>query len=302
MKKILVPIDFSEVSGYAVDFAVGLAEKANAKLIFLNSVHYNYFVDFPVGVGVNVQTLVNEVSDAIKIRMNEFVESLDTSVPIESRISQLHLLEAIKEIQKDEAIDLTIMGTKGASGWSELLVGSNTEKIVRWSESPVISVPRATKTSAIKKILVPMDLKEVQVEFLKRLAKLQRLFNAQMELVWIKTPHDLENEEMVSEEIERLIEKYEISNTSFSIVKTIFPSDGIFEQAQHIDADMIAMATHARRGISHWLNGSITEDTINHVTVPVWTFKLEKTNEKIDLFSVDEAKERSKHQTKTFAL
>lgn len=302
MKKILVPIDFSEVSGYAVDFAVDMAEKSGSQLIFLNSVHYNYFVDFPAGVGINIQTLVQEVSDAMEIRMAKFVENLDTSVTIECRVSYLHMLEAIKEIQKEENIGLVIMGTQGSSGWSELLVGSNTEKIVRWSKCPVISVPIPTKFDSIKKILIPLDLNEIQVEFLERLAKLQLLFNAQMDFIWIKTPHNMESEDLVSDEIKKLLEKYKIKHSNFSILRKVFPTDGIFEQASNVGADMIAMATHSRRGIAHWLNGSITEDTINHVHVPVWTFKLEKVKGKIDLSSVDEAKGRTKHQSKTLSL
>lgn len=302
MKKILVPIDFSEVSGYAVDFAVDMAEKSNAQLIFLNSVHYNYFVDFPVGVGVNIQTLVQEVSDAMEIRMEEFVKNLNTTVKIETRVSHLHLLEAVKEIQKEENIGLVIMGTQGSSGWSELLVGSNTEKIVRWSQCPVISVPKTTKFDAIKKILIPLDLKEIQVEFLEQIAKLQQLFNAQMDFIWIKTPHSIENETLVTNEIKKLIEKFKIKHSKFSIVKTVFPTDGIFEEAHNARADMIAMATHSRRGIAHWLNGSITEDTINHVRVPVWTFKLEKENENVDFFSSAEAKSQKKYAKKTLSI
>jgi nucleotide-binding universal stress UspA family protein len=302
MKKILVPIDFSEVSGLAADFAVDMAEKSNAKLIFLNSVHYNYFVDFPVGVGVNIHSLVQEVSDAMKIRMEEFVKNLNTTVNIECRISHLHLLEAVKEIQKEEKIGLVIMGTQGSSGWSELLIGSNTERIVRWSECPVISVPVKTTFNSIKKILIAIDLKEVQVAFLERIAKLQKLFNAEMQCVWVKTPHNIENDQLVTNEMESLFKKHEIKNASFTIVKTVFPTDGIFIQAQKMGADMIAMATHSRRGITHWLNGSITEDTINHVHIPVWTFKLEKENENVNFFSIDEAKAQKKYTKKTLTL
>lgn len=296
MKKILVPIDFSEVSGYAADFAIDMAEKSNAQLIFLNSVHYNYFVDFPVGVGVNVQTLINEVTDAIEIRMKEFIEGLDTTAKIESHISNLHLLEAVKEAVDQDSIGLIIIGTKGSSGWSELLIGSNTEKIVRWAKCPVISVPQVAKFDSIKKILIPIDLREMQVEFLDNLSKLQRLFDAEMEFVWVKTPHNIENDELVTAEVNKIIASHKIKKASFSIAKYIFPTDGIFEQAKNFKADMIAMATHSRRGIAHWLNGSITEDTINHVSVPVWTFKLEKSNEKIELSSFKEAKRVTKKE------
>lgn len=287
MKKILVPIDFSEVSGYAANFAIEMAKKSDAQIIFLNSAHFNYFVDFPVGYGVNIHSVVEDVADAMEIRMKEFIEALKTNVSIESKISHLHLLEAVKEIQEEESIDLIVMGTNGSTGWSELIVGSNTEKVVRRAKCPVISVPTTIPFDSIKKILVAIDIKEVYVEFLEQVAKLQQFFNAQMDFVWIKTPHNMENEELVSEEIKKLLEKYKIKKSNFSILRKVFPTDGIFEQASDVGAGMIAMATHSRRGIVHWLNGSITEDTINHVHVPVWTFKLEKKNKKINLFNID---------------
>ena len=46
---------------------------------------------------------------------------------------------------------------------------------------------------------------------------------------------------------------------------------------------MISMATHSRRGIAHWFAGSFTEDTINRIKLPVWTFKLDKKNKHLEL-------------------
>jgi nucleotide-binding universal stress UspA family protein len=41
-----------------------------------------------------------------------------------------------------------------------------------------------------------------------------------------------------------------------------------------INADMIAMATHGRKGLAHFLSGSIAEDLVNHVSCPIWTYIL----------------------------
>jgi hypothetical protein len=49
---------------------------------------------------------------------------------------------------------------------------------------------------------------------------------------------------------------------------------GILNFAQHIDAGLIGMSTHGRKGISHFFNGSISEDLVNRATRPVITFKI----------------------------
>ena len=138
--------------------------------------------------------MFEEVRESVEKQMNEFVESLASRAQIETRISPLHLLEAMKEVVGDENIGLVILGTEGSSGWSEFLIGSNTERIVRWIDCPVISVPAPTSFESIQKILVPIDLREIQVDFMDRVSKLQKLFSASMEFLWVKTPHNIENQ------------------------------------------------------------------------------------------------------------
>ncbi len=296
MKKILVPIDFSDVSRLAAEFAVDLAERSNAEILFLHSIHFNYYSDFPHATGLNLQQMISDVQTSIENNLKEFVESLNTKAAITTHSTSLHLLEAVKDTIKEQDVGLVIMGTKGSSGWAEFLVGSQTEKIVRWADCPVISVPSKTSFDAINKILVPIDLTEIQDEFMNNLAKLQKLFHAKMEFLWVKTPHNIENTEMVTKEFDQLLKKYGFSDASFTIVKNVFPSDGILEQVKELGADMVAMATHSRRGLSHWLSGSMTEDTVNHLQVPAWTFKLDKKAKSIGLSSFKNASGKAEYQ------
>ena len=76
-----------------------------------------------------------------------------------------------------------------------------------------------------------------------------------------------------------------------SIICSVVPVEGILEYAIESRADMIAMATHARRGISHLLSGSITEDTINHISIPVWTYKLDKESKALNFYDLNPKKE-----------
>ncbi len=291
MKNIIVPVDFSEVSEAAVQFAVDLAVENKADVTLLNSARIDYFNDYQYPTFVNTKSLMDEVFESMEQRMSQLVKEFkNQKINIKGKVSHLGLLRAIKEEIETEAVDLCVMGTSGCSGLEELFIGSNTERIVRNIDCPVIAVPHAVDIKSIKKILIPIDLREIRASFLDKVAALQEMFSASIEFVWVKTPHNVENEDTVVEELRHLFEDHGIRNYDFFIVKSVFPTDGIFMEVEQSGANMIAMATHARRGISHWLSGSMTEDTLNHVEVPVWTFKIDKSEKVLTLDSVSSAK------------
>ncbi|MEP1032263.1 universal stress protein [Ekhidna sp.] len=286
MKKILVPVDFSHVSKHATQFAIELAEKHDAEITLLNSVHFDYYTDYQFTSFASAKTLMQDVRDAMVGKMKEFVSKFNTRRKINTKIDEVYLVTAVKEMTKKEGYDLVVIGTRGCSGLEEVIIGSNTEKIVRNAACPVISVPDKIQLAEIKKILIPLDIREIKSSFLKEVAKLQRDFGAKLEFLWVKTPHNIENEEMVSIDLTKQIQTHGIKNFEFTIVNNVFPSDGILYRADEIGANMIAMPTHARRGISHWLSGSLTEDTVNHINIPVWSFKIDKSEKSITLDSV----------------
>lgn len=290
MKKILVPTDFSAVSENAVRFAIDLAKKMGAEITLFNSVHVDYFQDYQYGYHAVLQSMVDEVQEAVEKRMDEFVQKFNTDVKIEKRINSISMVAAVKDMVNEEAFDLVVIGTQGCSGVEELFIGSNTEKIVRHAACPVISVPSKAELKEVKKILIPIDLREIRASFLNQVAELQSMFNCELEFIWVKTPHNIENEENVGRELTGLFNDYGIENYKFFIVNNVFPTDGIFLEADETDADMVAMATHARRGISHWFSGSMTEDTVNHINIPVWSFRIDKSEKALKLDAVTGAR------------
>ena len=289
MKKILVPVDFSEISGDAVRFAIQIAEKNDAQLTLLNSVHFDYFTDYQFTSFATAKSMMDEVKEAMDAKMGDFIGKFETRLKIKSLIYESSLINSIKELVKAEGYDLVVIGTHGASGFEEALIGSNTEKVVRHAPCPVISVPGRSDANAVKRILVPIDIRELKDSFFNQVAGLQKQFGAKLEFLWVKTPHNIENEESVSKELSELIKQHGITNFEVTIVRNVFPSDGILWHADDTNADMIAMQTHARRGLSHWLSGSLTEDTVNHIKVPVWSFKMDKKEKSISLSSVKKA-------------
>src|SRR5690606_32198110 len=85
-------------------------------------------------------------------------------------------------------IDLVVMGTHGAEGMKEFFVGSNTEKIVRFSPVPVLSVKKAPAISSVKNIVLASTLDLGQDEWAVNVKKLQTFFNAQLHILFVNTP------------------------------------------------------------------------------------------------------------------
>ncbi|WP_420318580.1 universal stress protein [Ekhidna sp.] len=284
MKKILVPVDFSEVSTYAVQFAIELADKFNAEITLLNSIQFDLYSEQELSSKTGVRTIVKDVKTAVFEKMDLFAKQFNSKREIHKEVNGVNLVTAVKDLVEEQGFDLVVIGTTGVSGLSEMIIGSNTERIVRHTPCPVISVPSQVNLQSIKKVLVPLDLRELRSRFLTQIANLQDTLKCELEFTWVTdASFSARNEERLGKELSRIFKEHHIDNYRIFIVNNISPEEGLFLEARESQADMIAMATHARRGISHWLSGSITEDTVNHIDIPVWTFKIDKSEKIISL-------------------
>lgn len=284
MKKILVPIDFSEVSDNAVKFAIDLAKKMQGEITLYHSIHFNYNYDFQYGDYGAIASMTEEVKEEAEKRIKSFINNLNTDINVCYIITPDSIVSAVKRLVTDEGFDLVIVGTHGCSGLEEVFIGSNAERVIRHAPCPVISIPGSVDLKKINKVLVPIDLSELRAGFLTQIANLQFIFGCELAFIWVSqsdiTP---KKEETLGKELMQIFQSYNIDNYRFFVINNIKPEDGIFLEAKDSKADMLAMATHARTGISHWLSGSMTEDTVNHLDIPVWTFKVDKSEEVIRL-------------------
>jgi hypothetical protein len=177
----------------------------------------------------------------------------------------------------DQAIDLVVMGTKGASGVKEMLIGSNAEKVVRKSPVPVIAVKKYVKASSIKNIVFPNTLDtESQEDLVMHVKALQNFFKAKIHIVWINTPTNFTPDRITITRLTNFAKRFMFKEFTVSVYNDPFEEPGIINYAHTVNADMIAMGTRGRRGLAHVLSGSVAEDVVNHVDCPIWTYAIKK--------------------------
>lgn len=286
MKKILVPTDYSEQASYALDFAYQIARKSKAEIYLVNVVDYPGLSTAWSG-GMNViggveppfdtldEKFISNLLDRSKEELKSMAKKLNEhDVTIHEIVEIGNPYFVITEKIDQEDINLVIMGSKGASGLEEMLIGSNTEKVVRHAKCPVITIKQKRDFTKIHKIAFASNFEGNQSHVVEELQKLQDIFSAEINLVKINTPNNFENTRTILKQMQDFISAYNITNYTVNIYNDFMEEDGIIYFAQDMEADMIALATHGRTGIMHLLSGSIAEDVVNHAKRPVWTCRI----------------------------
>ncbi len=281
MKRILVPCDFSVPAQEAFATAVAIARKSNGSVYVLNVVpvpalYEPNLMGEPLPMNFNADLAKDLQADARKAfdQMNARLGKNARSVEFQSTVGGL--VETIQAAIESQKIDLVVMGTSGSSGFSEIFIGSNTEKVVRFASTPVIAVREAPSIGAVKNILLPTTCGFDQTAFISALKKLQEFFEARLHVLLINTPLNFKRDAEGLETLKEFVKHYQLENYELHFKSYYHEDEGILDFAMENKMDMIAMGTHARKGLSHVFTPSITERVVNHTKMPIWTCHLKK--------------------------
>ena len=274
MKTILVPIDFSTYSENALKVAAKIALKNNSEI------HLLHMLEIP-----------NQMNDAVysSVPTPEIILFIKKAEEKVQEIAQQKFLDGIKIFQhikfegafsgilsyiKNNNTDLIVMGSHGISGIEEILLGSNTEKVVRLSNVPVLVIKKETIEFKGEHFVFASDFSEETKKPFQKMLDFTRIFNARLSLVMICTPSSFKTTALAEKIINNYIQQFEIENYTVSIYNDTNIENGIINFSNKVKADLIGLSTHGRTGMAHFFTGSISEDLVNHTARPVLTFKI----------------------------
>lgn len=278
MTHILVPYDFSDQAANAFRFALQFDDQPNGTIYLLHVVELMSRPVLNIGEEV-LDDLKKEVERKIISRFDDEVLSKYSQAgnKIKTQVAFGHISQTILKFADSNSMDLIVMGTSGATGMRELLMGSNTEKVTRASKIPVIAVKNYVKPERIKNIVFPNTLlSDADEDLIMKVKALQHHFGATLHIVWINTPSSFQRDVVSWEELKRFSKWYMFKDFTLNIYNDNDEEAGIINFTHMINADMIALGTHGRKGLAHVLNGSLAEDLVNHADVPVWTYTIKE--------------------------
>lgn len=188
MKHILFPTDFSDAANNAFLYAVHLANQLNAKLFVL----YSYVTPVLSATHAGQPEMLADVYQQVELSKFDYFkkqapalhELADKNGLDHSRLIFLFeegtVVSSVKKVLRSEDIRLVVMGTYGASGFTEKFVGTNTVAVIQSIQQPVLAIPAQAKYSPIKKIAFTTLFREKDLAALEEVVEMAEIFEAQV--------------------------------------------------------------------------------------------------------------------------
>ena len=277
MKKVIVPIDFSEHSERALKAAALLAKRNAIEIVALHMLDITV-----VSLSESASDLQAQSVFYLKLAEKKFKNFLKKDYLKDIKVTPVikHYLsfKEINDIAEEEKADLIIMSSHGATGIKELFLGSNTEKVVRHSTIPVLILKEELFDLNFEDVVYASDFSEKSIPAYKKALQLTEFFGAELHLLYVNLPNDkFKTSSEMQENAVNFLTKADqdiskLKDITFECEYTI--EKGILKFSNLIGADLIAISTHGRKGLSHIFEGSVAEDLSNHSMLPVLTIKI----------------------------
>jgi nucleotide-binding universal stress UspA family protein len=275
MKKILVPSDFSTCAESALDFALQSARYMPLEIHVLHALEsaqdmYTDYMGLNKEFRISLLTEAQEKLDHLKRRVEE-----TAGMTIHTHLSILPLKESVLEITAELGIDLIIMGTLGASGLKEKILGSRTSGLIGKTPVPVLVIPFFYVWKKPEKFLLATNHFENEPEILDFLFEIVDLFMAQMKVI-VFTEEEGENAFSILEHTRKtpryetmLKEQYHQETlTATQIFGNGFETS-LQEYIRAHDIDILAMITYPRNVWSRVFHPSLTKRMSYHTKIPL---------------------------------
>lgn len=276
MKTILVPVDFSEYSEFALEVAASIAKDKGANII---AVHM---------LGLSNAFLTKDESEEVynamyymKLAKKRFKEFLNKpylkDIEVTDTIRNYKDFSELNKVAKEFQADLIVMGSHGTSGFAEIFVGSNTEKVVRTSEIPVLVIKERMKDFNIKQVIYVSDLELESVGAYVKTRNFLLNFDCELEMLFVKLPEYFHSTREMSDKYNKFLDATglnELVPPEIRYYDDYSLESGVFNYCKKHEEDVIIIPTHGRKGLSHFFYGSYGEDVVNHSTIPVLTMKI----------------------------
>jgi nucleotide-binding universal stress UspA family protein len=249
MKNILVPTDFTDKSNFAISSAATLARKSGGSLRILH-------------VYEDVEDEVASSSKLEELKKSESLEGLN----INYSLVKGNPVEVIAE----ETADVIVMGSREVKGIVGFFTRTNSERVAKSAHCPVITVKKHTDLSQIKSIVYATDMRPEQKDIIEDVTALQKFYGAHLHLIKV-----YDDTLILQRDVEKRLKEFAafhgLSDFSVTGRSGIDEADEIIKFAKDLNADMIAMATHDRKGLERLVGGFISGEVIKESGIAIWT-------------------------------
>jgi nucleotide-binding universal stress UspA family protein len=266
LERVLVPLDGSDLAAAILPRVRGILFYKDAEIILVQGV---YVPANAAAEGVDLPDILRAQAARYLDGVARTLSSQGARVRTVARIGSA--AEVVLDVAAEEKASLIMMSTHGRSGIARWIRGSVTEKVLRSSRVPVLAVrsfPAAPAPElSLKHILVPLEATDISREVVGPALELATLFKSRVTLLHVC------DGPACSVPVPDLVLAYERFHERGIEVEPVMkqgdPALQILDTARDLKADLIAMTTHGRAGVSRWALGSVAEKVLRAAEVPL---------------------------------
>jgi nucleotide-binding universal stress UspA family protein len=278
LDKILVCTDDSPASQGAVKTALELARPCGARIVLLHALEFYPYYEYPQPDALGVTPIAGQDLLELQERMaREHLEgwqqeAAQQGLELEARVqtgSQAYT--EILDTAEDLKPDLIIMGRRGKTGLTRLLVGSVTARVIGHTSCKVLVAPRDTVLS-FKRLMVASDGSPTSQAAFQEALTMAKGTGGQ--LILITAAHG----ELDPKRAKALVKDLAAEAKRLNVDLETYtpggrPEEAIVQLATAKKIDLIIMGSHGRTGLKRLFMGSVAERVIGQVTCPVLVVK-----------------------------
>lgn len=283
---ILLPTDGSEDALAGAKRGIDVAVATGADVHVLSVVETSTFD------GLTSTTDGDELRTAMEAEAETAVEAVasmarERDLEVTTATERGNPFRVIGDYADEAGVDAIAMGTKGRSGVGRVVLGSVTENVLRTASVPVLAVPPAASdheltVEAVENVLLPTDGSEAATAAVDWGIAIADAFDAMVHALHSvdtgRVPTVVEPSEVLTD-LERVGEdaletvRERAKAAGVSVTGTVAngpPARVIDDYVADGGADLVVIGTHGRSGLERQLLGSVTENVVRAVDVPVW--------------------------------
>lgn len=272
--RILAPTDFSELATHALHYAVELAKRAGSELVVL---YADPFLPPPHFTSAQVASVASSLASQkqnARVELDKYTaEHVSKDVRHRTVIVEAHPVAAIVQAAEELDASVIVMGTHGRSGLNRWMLGSVTERVLRESSHPLLTVRPTDRAvdaaSASPTILCPVNVSDDARAVLEQAVDFAELVGAKLSVVHVRDTPGGDDENALREIQSWLPERLRASVSTIALAGD--PAEVVVEHARSSNADLIVIGARHRRFADTTIIGATTTRITRHAPCPVLT-------------------------------
>jgi nucleotide-binding universal stress UspA family protein len=273
IKNILVPTDFSPNARHGLHHAERIAKLAQAKITLLNVVE-------PIGGAASTsgmlgvcEMLEKKAQEMSRRKLERMAHATTkrSKVPVAVLAVVGGVASEVKKATRNVHADLIIMGTHGANGFVENLLGSNTYRIASFTSVPLMSVHRKMRRSGYSHIVYPVREQARALDKFAHALVFARLFNARVHILGLLHPEQKEREKNMRAQCVSVKKRFKsngVSATTRFTYAEFFP-DAIIRYAHAYSGPLVVTIQDADFHLVEVFQGTFTKRVLHTILSPV---------------------------------